>query len=150
MKNFWVHKIYVPLKFVHILFKCLHTYYLTIVTYCLTGYLALNLKDMLHVAHSIFMFPYMVGYSINYAFGLVLTSQGILLLVAGSYLLTTPPYLLAEWLSNNRSFTQCLALPESHHNDDRWYVLMVRYHIMHVCKYLTESAKISHISANYT
>ena len=80
--------------------------------------MALNLKDMLHVAHSIFMIPYMVGYSINYAFGLVLPAQGILLLVAGSFLFAIPPYLVAEWLSNKRSITRCLGLPESHHNDD--------------------------------
>ena len=63
------------------------------------------------------MLPYMVGHSINYAFGLVLPPQGILLLIAGGFLFTIPPYLVAEWLSNKRSFTQCLGLPESHHND---------------------------------
>ena len=59
----------------------------------------------------------MVGHTINYTFGLVLPSQGILLLVAGSFLFAIPPYLVAEWLSNERSFTRCLGLPESHHND---------------------------------
>ena len=83
-----------------------------------TGYMAVNLKDKLHVAQSVFMVPFVVGYSINYGFGLVLSSQNLLLLVAGGYLISLPPYLLAEWLSNKRSFTQCLGSPESSHNDE--------------------------------
>ena len=91
----------------------------------LTAYVALNLRDMLHVAHSIFMIPYMVGHSINYTFGLVLSAQGILLLVAGSFLFAIPPYLVAEWLSNKRRFSRCLVLPESHHND--MYSMLLLY-----------------------
>ena len=82
-----------------------------------TGYVALNLKDKLHVAQSLFMVPLMVGYSISYAFGLVLSSQHLLLLVAGSYLISLVPYLIAEWLSNRRSFMWCLGSPESSHNN---------------------------------
>ena len=80
--------------------------------------MAVNLKDKLHVAQSVFMVPFVVGYSINYGFGLVLSSQNLLLLVAGGYLISLPPYLLAEWLSNKRSFTRCLGSPESSHNDE--------------------------------
>ena len=82
-----------------------------------TGYMALNLKDKLDVAQSIFLVPTMVGYSIYYSFGLVLSSQHLLLLVAGSYLISLVPYLMAEWLSNKRSFMWCLGSPESSHND---------------------------------
>ena len=96
---------------------CIRHNILLFVCCYLSAYVALNLKDMLHVAHSIFMIPYMVGYSINYAFGLMPPAQGILLLVAGSFLFAIPPYLVAEWLSNKRSFSRCLVLPESHHND---------------------------------
>ena len=95
-----------------------HNYnYVSITLNNSTGYLALNLRNMLNVAHSIFILPNMVGYSINYAFGIVLPPQGILMLVAGSFLFMISPYLIAEWLSNKRSLTQCLGLPESHHND---------------------------------
>ena len=94
-----------------------------------TGYLALNLKDMLHVSHCILSFLIVVGYSINYVFGLVLPPQGILLLVAGSFLLAIPPYLVAEWLSNKRSLTRCLGLPESHHNDHGNLVYYCSFHL---------------------
>ena len=61
----------------------------------------------------------MLGYVINYGFGLVFTSEYMLLLVAGGYLVAIPPYLIAEWLSNRRSFSQCLVSPESCHDQGK-------------------------------
>ena len=91
---------------------------ITVSCLILAGYVALNLNDMLHVAQCIFMAPFMVGYTINYGSGLVLSSQHLILLIAGSYLVTFPPYLVAEWLSNRRSITHCLGSPESSHDVD--------------------------------
>ncbi|XP_065906596.1 protein unc-93 homolog A-like isoform X2 [Dysidea avara] len=82
----------------------------------ISSYLAINLQGCLHVAHCTFVLPYMLGYVINYGFGLVFTSEYMLLLVAGGYLVAIPPYLIAEWLSNRRSFSQCLVSPESCHD----------------------------------
>ena len=83
-----------------------------------TGYLALNNKSMKHCAHCIFMFSYMTGYVINYGLRLLLTAEGLFIMLAVSFIVTIPPYLVAEWLSNRRSFTRCLGYPESHHHDD--------------------------------
>lgn len=60
----------------------------------------------------------MTGYSINFGAGLLLSSQNLLLLVAMCFLVVTPPYLVAEWLSNKKSVTQCLGSPESSHNNN--------------------------------
>ena len=95
----------------------IHTQLFT-VTINSTGYMALNLKDLRHYAHCIFTLCYMMGYSINYGFGLLLSSQNLLLLVAVYFLVVTPAYLLAEWLSNKRSIAHCLGSPESSHNND--------------------------------
>ena len=82
-----------------------------------TGYLALHLKDCVHVAHCLHAIPYTFGYAVHHAFGLLLSSEYMLLLVAGGYLVGIPPYLIAEWLSNRKSFSQCLLSPESSHDD---------------------------------
>ena len=82
-----------------------------------TGYLALNIKNAKHCAHTLYTLAYVTGYFINYGFRLLLSAQGLFLLLAGSLFVTIPPYLVAEWLSNRRSFTQCLVLPESDHDD---------------------------------
>ena len=82
-----------------------------------TGYLALRLKDRVHIAHCLYGLPYSFGYAIHHAFGLLLSSEYMLLLVAGGFLIAMPPYLIAEWLSNRKSFSQCLVSPESSHDD---------------------------------
>jgi len=81
------------------------------------GYVAINLKGCIHVAQCIFMLPIMFGYAINYGFGLVLRSEYMLLLAAGGYLIAIPPYVIAEWLSNKRSFSRCLVSPEASHEE---------------------------------
>ena len=60
-----------------------------------------------------------LGYAINYGFGLVFSSEYMLLLVAGGYVLGIPPYLIAEWLSNKRSFSRCLVSPEASHEEGK-------------------------------
>jgi len=84
----------------------------------ISGYLVLNLKDCVHVAHSIHGIPYTFGYAIHHAFGLVFNSEYMLLLVAVGFLVTIPPYLIAEWLSNRKSLSRCLVFPESSHDDE--------------------------------
>lgn len=96
----------------------IHILQLIIVTINPTGYLSLNLRSQRHCAHCVFTVCYMAGYSINFGFGLLLSSQNLLLLVAVSFLVVTPLYLVGEWLSNKRNVTQCLGSPESSHNDE--------------------------------
>ena len=92
--------------------------------YLLSGYLAINLQGCLHVAHCIFILPNAMGYAINYGFGLVFSSEYMLLLVAGGFLIAIPPYLIAEWLSNRKSFSQCLVSPESSHDQGTLHYYM--------------------------
>jgi len=60
-----------------------------------------------------------VGVCHQLCFGLVFSSEYMLLLVAGGYLIAIPPYLIAEWLSNKRSFSRCLMSPESSHDEGK-------------------------------
>ena len=87
------------------------------ITFNPTGYLALNNKNMKHCVYCIFTLSYTTGYFINYGFRLLLTAQGLFIMLAVSFIVTIPLYLIAEWLSNRRSLTYCLGYPESHHDD---------------------------------
>ena len=109
-------KLLFPSEYNH--YRVCYTWLLVYVTIHSTGYVALNLKDLRHYAHCIVTLFYMMGYSINYGFGLLLSSQNMLLLVAVYFLVVTPAYLLAEWLSNQRSIAHCLGSSESSHNND--------------------------------
>ena len=60
------------------------------------GYMALNLKTQRHCSHYVLLLFYMVGYSITFGFGLLLSSQYLLLLLAGCFFVVIPSYLLAE------------------------------------------------------
>ena len=95
----------------------------------------------MHVAHCIFILPNAMGYAINYGFGLLLSSEYMLLLVAGGFLIAIPPYLIAEWLSNRKSFSQCLVSPESSHDQG---TLLHEHYIYYdciclICHYVAEA-----------
>ena len=83
-----------------------------------SAYFALQLKDRVHIAQCLYTLPWTLGFAVHHAFALVFSSEYMLLLVAGGYLIAIPPYLIAEWLSNKRSFSRCLVSPDACHQDD--------------------------------